>query len=174
MASECRCLPRSGGQDVINTAFQHPPEGENYRRFQLRIPFYKLGALCAVMLAAGCGTTSQSGSSSQATEAPSPANPAFTSEMSKFNAQFPSAKATAYETETLRFNNENKLDEKGNCHGKSIYPITIILVLDSSGRVTSSTTDVENSKAACFRAAYANVQFPKPPIAPYRKPIMLK
>lgn len=137
-----------------------------------------MGAICAVMLAAGCGTTSQSGSSSssssQATEAPSPANPAFKGEMSKFNAQFPNAKATAYETETLRFNNENKLDEKGNCHGKSMYPITIILVLDGSGRVTSSTTDVENSKAACFRAAYANVQFPKPPMAPYRKPIMLK
>jgi len=35
-------------------------------------------------------------------------------------------------------------------------------------------TDVENSKAACFRQAYAGVQFPKPPVAPYRKPIILK
>jgi hypothetical protein len=94
--------------------------------------------------------------------------------MSKFDAQFPSAKATKYENESLAFNNVQKLDEKGNCHGKSIYPVTIILVLDASGRVTSSTTDVENSKAACFRNAYANVQFPKPPVAPYRKPILLK
>lgn len=94
--------------------------------------------------------------------------------MSKFDAQFPSAKATKYENESLAFNNAKKLDEKGNCHGKSIYPVTIILLLDASGRVMSSTTDVENNKAACFRAAYANVQFPKPPIAPYRKPILLK
>ena len=161
---------------MTKNAFQQPPEGDHYRRFHLRIPFYKLGALCAVMLAAGCGTTSSTSTPAggQATEAPSPANPAFAGEMSKFNSQFPNAKATAYENETLRFNNEKKLDEKGNCHGKSIYPITIILVLDASGRVTSSTTDVDNAKASCFRAAYANVQFPKPPMAPYRKPIMLK
>ena len=127
-----------------------------------------------MLLAAGCGTTGSSQSGSQTTEAPSPANPAFAGEMSKFNAQFPNAKATAYETESLRYNNEKKLDEKGNCHGKSMYSIMIILVLDASGRVISSITDVENAKAACFRAGYANVQFPKPPMAQYRKPIMLK
>jgi hypothetical protein len=137
----------------------------------LRIPFLKLGALCAVLLAAGCQTTQ---SSIQTNEAPSPTNPAFAGEMSKFNAQFPNDKATKYEAETLAFNNAQRLDEKGNCHGKSMYPITIILVLDGAGRVTSSTTDVENSKAACFRKAYASVQFPKPPMSPYRKPIMLK
>jgi len=141
----------------------------------LRIPFIKLGALCAVLLATGCGTTSTTGSTSgPANEAPPPKNPAFTSEMSKFNAQFPNAKNMAYEEITLAFNNANKLDEKGSCHGKSMYPVTIILILDAEGRVTSSTTDVENSKAACFRKAYAGVQFPRPPVAPYRKPIMLK
>jgi hypothetical protein len=137
----------------------------------LRNPFLTLGALCAVLLATGCQTPSPS---SQATEAPSPPNPAYAGELSKFNAQFPNAKATKYEAETLRFNNEQKLDEKGDCHAKSIYPITIILVLDASGRVTGSTTDVDNNKAACFRKAYATVQFPKPPLAPYRKPIILK
>jgi hypothetical protein len=138
---------------------------------QLRKPFLKLGALCAVVLATGCQST---GPSTQAIEAPSPANPAFAAEMNKFNAQFPNAKASKYETDTLRFNNEQKLDEKGDCHNKSQYPITIVLVLDASGKVTNSTTDVENAKAACFRKTYAEVQFPKPPIAPYRKPIMLK
>jgi len=123
------------------------------------------------VLATGCQSTAPA---TQAIEAPSPTNPAFAGEMSKFNAQFPSAKATKYETETLRFNNEQKLDEKGDCHTKSQYPITIVLLLDASGRVTSSTTDVENAKAACFRKTYASVQFPKPPVAPYRKPIMLK
>jgi hypothetical protein len=33
---------------------------------------------------------------------------------------------------------------------------------------------VENAKAACFRNTYASVQFPKPPIAPYRKAILLR
>lgn len=138
----------------------------------MRIPYVKLGAVCAIMLAAGCQTATQS--SSQPTEAPSPTNPAFAGEMRKFDAQFPNDKATRYEIESLRFNDEQKLDAKGDCHTKSIYPVTIVLVLDASGRVTSSTTDVENGKAACFRKAYASVQFPKPPTAVYRKPIRLQ
>ena len=139
----------------------------------MRTTILKLTAICALLLAAGCQTTGSSSDAPQ-NEAPPPKNPAFTTEMSKFDAQFPNAKATKYETETLAFNNTQKFDEKGNCHGKSMYPVTIVLVLDASGKVTSSTTDVENSKAACFRAAYANVQFPKPPSAPYRKPLLLK
>lgn len=127
--------------------------------------------VCAILLASGCQTI---GDSPNPNEAPPPKNPGFTTEMDKFNKQFPSAKATAYETETLAFNNKHKLDEKGNCHGKSIYPVTIILLLDAEGRVTSSTTDVENTKAQCFRKAYADVKFPRPPVAPYRKPIILK
>lgn len=133
--------------------------------------YLTLGALCVAMLAAGCQTT---GSSPNPNEAPPPKNAGFASEMDKFNKQFPSAKNTAYETETLAFNNAHKLDEKGNCHGKSIYPVTIILTLDAEGRVTNSITDVENVKAQCFRKAYAGVKFPRPPVAPYRKPIMLK
>lgn len=134
--------------------------------------YFKLGALCAVMLAAGCQSTGPSAPNPN--EAPPPKNAGFASEMSKFDKQFPSAKNTAYETETLAFNNANKLDEKGNCHGKSIYPVTIMLILDAEGRVTSSMTDVENAKAQCFRKAYAGVKFPRPPVAPYRKPIILK
>ena len=139
----------------------------------MRIPFIKLGAMCAVLLATGCGTTSTTGGA-PANEAPSPKNPAFAGEMKKFEAQFPNAKNTAYEEASLAFNNARELDEKGNCHGKSIYPVTIVLTLDAEGNVTSSTTDVENAKAACFRKAYAGVKFPRPPMAGYRKPIMLK
>lgn len=133
---------------------------------------FKLSAvLCTLLLAAGCQTT---GSSSSANEAPPPKNPAFKTEMDKFNKQFPNAKATAYETASLAFNNANKLDEKGNCHDMSRYPVTIILILDAEGRVESSTTDVDSPKAACFRKAYADVKFPRPPMAPYRKPIILR
>ncbi len=113
-------------------------------------------------------------SSSPANEPTPPSNPAFQGEMAKFNSQFPSAKATKYEEDSLKFNVDNKLDMKGNCHGKSTYPVTIILVLDASGRVTRSVTDVDNSKAECFRRAYAGVTFPKPPVAPYYKPLRLK
>ncbi|CAN7717634.1 hypothetical protein LJR289_005932 [Pseudoduganella sp. LjRoot289] len=133
----------------------------------------KLSALCAALLLAACQTTQTTGSMAQE-EAPSPKNPAFTSEMAKFNAQFPNAKVSKYEDESIAFNNAQKLDERGNCHGKSKYPVTIMLLLDASGKVTNAVTDVENGKAACFRQTYASVQFPKPPIAPYRKAILLK
>lgn len=130
----------------------------------------KLSALCALLIAAGCQTTPMTADQ----EPPSPPNPAFAGEMSKFNAQFPNERATKYETESIAFNNEKKFDEKGGCHTKSLRPVTIILLLDASGRVTNSMTDVVNKKAACFREAYANVQFPRPPLSPYRKAILLK
>ena len=138
----------------------------------------KLSALCAAVLIAGCQTSPTGGSSAgtgaDVPEAASPANPQFATEMAKFNAQFPNAKATKYEDDSLAFNNAHKLDEKNGCHAKSRNPIIIMLVLDAKGKVTETMTDVENAKAKCFRDTYANVQFPPPPIAPYRKPIRLK
>jgi hypothetical protein len=133
----------------------------------------KIGALCAVLLVSACQTTQTTSTSAQE-EAPSPKNPEFTSEMAKFNAQFPNAKVSKYEDESIAFNNAQKFDERGNCHAKSKYPVTIMLLLDANGKVTNTMTDVENGKAACFRQTYAAVQFPKPPIAPYRKAILLK
>lgn len=129
----------------------------------------KLSALCAVVLAAGCQSLPQ-----QQNETPPPANPQFAGEMSKFNAQFPNDKASRYEEVSLNFNNAQKLDEKGNCHGLSSYPVIVILILDANGKVSSSTADVSNKKADCFREVYAGVQFPAPPFAPYRKPIRLR
>lgn len=107
-------------------------------------------------------------------EAPPPKNLEFAGEMAKFEAQFPNALASKYEDDSIRYNNEKKFDEKGNCHGMSKYPVVIILVLDAGGKVTRTMTDVSNAKAECFRKAYAGVQFPKPPMASYRKAINLK
>lgn len=130
-------------------------------------------ATLTLTLLAGCQTMSTPGGAGR-DEAPPPANPAFAGGMAKFNAQFPSDKATKYEDVSLKFNNEKKLDERGNCHDKSKYPVTIVLTLDADGKVTDSVTDVSNAKAECFRKAYAGVQFPKPPVAPYYKPIQLR
>jgi hypothetical protein len=132
----------------------------------------RIAALGAALLLSACG--SMSGSGSMADEAPPPKNPDFAGEMAKFDAQFPNANATKYEDASIAYNNANKLDEKSGCHDKSKYPVTIILLLDASGKVTRTLTDVENAKAACFRNIYAAAQFPKPPMAPYRKAILLR
>ena len=142
------------------------------RHTQLQAIGVKLGALSAAVLLSACQT--MSGGSAPQDEAPSPKNPEFTSEMAKFNAQFPNPKVSKYEDESIAYNNAQKFDERGNCHGKSKYPVTIMLLLDADGKVTNTITDVENGKAKCFRQSYASVQFPKPPIAPYRKAILLK
>jgi hypothetical protein len=137
----------------------------------LKTQFLKIGAIGAVMMiAAGCSTMG----GPPKDEAPPPANPAFAGEMAKFNAQFPNDKATKYEEISINYNKAQKLDERGNCHDMSKYPVVIILTLDASGKVVRSTTDVENSKAECFRQAYASVQLPPPPFAPYVKPIRLR
>ncbi|MES2348380.1 MAG: hypothetical protein V4641_12525 [Pseudomonadota bacterium] len=137
----------------------------------MKTPFLKISAIGALMIAAaGCSTLG----GPPKDEAPPPANPAFAGEMAKFNAQFPNDKASKYEEISINYNKAQKLDERGNCHDMSKYPVVIILTLDASGKVVSSTTDVENSKAACFRQAYASVQLPAPPFAPYVKPIRLR
>lgn len=147
---------------------QYRPEENN-----LKNQYLKMGAMSALMvLAAGCSTLGVGGP--PADEAPPPANPNFAAEMDKFNKQFPNDKATKYEEVSLNYNNAKKLDEKGNCHDMSKYPVVIVLTLDASGKVLKSTTDVENRKAACFRDAYAGVQLPAPPFAPYYKPIKLR
>lgn len=140
----------------------------------LRNHFLKLSALATLLVLAGCQSTPTSTSTSAQNDPLPPANPNYAGEIWKFNAQFPNAKALKYEDESLSFNNKHKLDEKGNCHDMSKHPVTIILVLDADGKVSSSTTDVSNGKAECFRQAYASAQFPRPPMAPYRKPIRLR
>jgi len=135
----------------------------------MRKQILKLSALGVIVLAAGCQTMNQ-----KPNEPPPPKNPDFAAEMNKFNAQFPNDKATQYEDVSIKFNNDQKFDQRGNCHDKSKYPVTIILQLDASGKVTHTMTDVENSKADCFRQSYASAQFPAPPMAPYRKAILLQ
>jgi hypothetical protein len=131
-----------------------------------------IGTIAAAALLAGCQTMSTQ--APQADEPLPPPNPAYAGEMAKFNAQFPNDKAMKYEDISINYNNNLKLDEKGNCHGMSIHPVIVVLQLDAQGKVVNTTADVKNAKAECFRQLYASAQFPPPPFAPYRKPIKLK
>lgn len=133
----------------------------------------QLSALGALLLTAGCQTTTSIPTPAQ-DETPPPSNPGFAGEMNKFNAQFPNDQASRYEEVSLDFNNARKLDQQGNCHDLSKWPVTVILVLDADGKVSSSTADVSSKKAQCFQNLYASAQFPSPPFAPYRKPIKLR
>lgn len=127
-------------------------------------------ASATLLLFSGCASLHPTASD----EAPPPANPDFASAMARFNAQFPNEQASRYEEVSINYNNNLKLDERGNCHQRSKYPVVIVLTLDASGKVIGSTTDVMNAKAECFRQAYAAVQLPPPPFAPYQKPIRLR
>lgn len=132
-----------------------------------------LAALAAALLLAACQSTPKS-NADMPDDPVWPVNPQFAGEKAKFDAQFPNDKVSKYETESIAFNNAQKLDERDGCHEKGKNPITIILLLDASGKVANSVTDVENPKAVCFRKTYASAQFPRPPIAPYRKAMLLR
>ncbi len=135
--------------------------------------YFTYSTIAALALLAGCQTMSPQPKLA-ADEPLPPPNPAYAGEMAKFNAQFPNDKAMKYEDISINYNNNLKLDEKGNCHSLSIHPVIVVLQLDAQGKVTNTTADVKNAKADCFRQLYASAQFPPPPFAPYRKPIKLK
>ena len=129
-------------------------------------------AILALSTLAGCQSTG-SLSAPQDDAAP-PGNPGFASEIAKFNAQFPNPRASQYEEVSLDYNNTNKLDERGNCHDLARHRVVVVLLLDQDGKVTGSTANVQSKKAQCFQQLYASAQFPRPPFAPYRKPLDLR
>lgn len=132
----------------------------------------KLSTLAAMLALAGCQSM---GALTSAQDEPAPpGNPGFAGEIAKFHAQFPNPQASAYEEVSLNYNNANKLDERGNCHDLAKHHVIVVLLLDKEGKVTGSTADVQSKKAQCFQNLYASAQFPRPPFAPYRKPLNLR
>lgn len=138
----------------------------------MHISSTKLSAMAAMLALAGC--QSMGSLTAQQDEAAPPGNPGFASEIAKFNAQFPNPQASQYEELSLSYNNANKLDERGNCHDLAKHHVIVVLLLDKDGKVTGSTADVHSKKAQCFQELYASAQFPRPPFAPYRKPLNLR
>jgi hypothetical protein len=67
----------------------------------------------------------------------------------------------------VKSQNARHLDEKSGCYAKNIgRRISLILMVDRSGRVVQSYSDSNTPKAKCFKAAYVGAQMPIPPFVP--------
>jgi len=67
----------------------------------------------------------------------------------------------------VRSQNAQHLDEKSGCYAKNVgQRISLILVVDRSGRIVQSYSDSKTPKAKCFKAAYLGAQMPIPPFTP--------
>jgi hypothetical protein len=67
----------------------------------------------------------------------------------------------------VRYQNAQRLDERSGCYAKNVgQRISLILIVDRSGRVVHSYSDSTTPKAKCFKAAYLGAQMPIPPFTP--------
>ena len=101
-------------------------------------------------------------------------NPHFSKELACYHVQSAHPEARPYEARMMRYGYANMVDERGDCYSRSSYPVTIILLIDTTGKVARSVTDVQGAKAACLREAYTGRQFSAPPWAPFRMAISLR
>jgi len=60
------------------------------------------------------------------------------------------------------------LDSNSGCYSFNVgTTVDLLLVVESSGRISAAYTDQESKKAKCFRKAYAGVKMPIPPFSPF-------
>jgi hypothetical protein len=110
---------------------------------------------CAGLLIAACTTSP-------------PATDSYQSAMALFNRAKDLPGFTDYVSLFVRSQNAQHLDDNSGCYQKNIgQRISLILIVDRSGRITDSYSDSKVEKAKCFKAAYKGVQMPIPPFAPF-------
>jgi hypothetical protein len=60
------------------------------------------------------------------------------------------------------------LDSNSGCYQYDLgTTVDLLLVVESSGRISAAYTDTESKKARCFRKAYVGVKAPIPPFSPF-------
>jgi hypothetical protein len=74
----------------------------------------------------------------------------------------------AYVTTFISAQNAAHLDGNSGCYQYDVgTTIDLLLVVESSGKISAAYTDTESKKARCFRKAYAGVKAPIPPFSPF-------
>lgn len=74
----------------------------------------------------------------------------------------------AYVTTFIAAQNAAHLDSRSGCYQYNAgTAVDLLLVVESSGRISAAYTDMESKKAKCFRKAYVGVKAPIPPFSPF-------
>jgi hypothetical protein len=97
-----------------------------------------------------------------------PATENFQSALALFNRAKDLPGFTDYVSVFVRSQSAQHLDKNSGCYEKNVgQRISLILIVDRSGRITDSYSDSKTAKAKCFKAAYKGAQMPIPPFAPF-------
>jgi hypothetical protein len=73
----------------------------------------------------------------------------------------------AYVTSFINAQNAAHLDSNSGCYQYDAgTSVDLLLVVESSGKISAAYSDTESKKARCFRKAYAGVKAPIPPFSP--------
>jgi hypothetical protein len=97
-----------------------------------------------------------------------PATDNFQSALALFNRAKDLPGFTDYVSVFVRSQSVQHLDINSGCYEKNLgQRISLILIVDRSGRITGSYSDSKAAKARCFKAAYKGAQMPIPPFAPF-------
>jgi len=60
------------------------------------------------------------------------------------------------------------LDSNSGCYQYDVgITVDLLLVVESSGRISAAYSDTESKKAKCFRKVYLGVKAPIPPFSPF-------
>lgn len=78
----------------------------------------------------------------------------------------------AYTSEFVQFNNHFQIDMKSRCYAAGSGSVHLFLVItrrdgDSYALIDRVLSDVDTTKAICFRKAYTGVRVKAPPSAPF-------
>lgn len=72
-----------------------------------------------------------------------------------------------YNTEWSLFNNVNEIDKRENCYPIEGSDTVIILIQNNNGVIQDVVTKHNDKRSNCFKQAFLNVKYPKPPFAPF-------
>jgi len=60
------------------------------------------------------------------------------------------------------------LDSNSGCYQYDVgTTVDLLLVIETSGRISAAYTDTDSKKAKCFRKVYVGVKAPIPPFSPF-------
>jgi hypothetical protein len=68
----------------------------------------------------------------------------------------------------IRVQDAERLDSNSGCYRYDAdTTVDLMLVVESSGRISAAYSDQESHKARCFRKAYVGARMPIPPFSPF-------
>jgi hypothetical protein len=74
----------------------------------------------------------------------------------------------AYVTTFINAQSAAHLDSNSGCYQYDLgTTVDLLLVIETSGRISAAYTDTDSKKAKCFRKVYVGVKAPIPPFSPF-------